>query len=147
MGAGVLMFIDSFLPWYGASFRARLQQYGQRLALRLRGLVLDHPGDRRRRRGRGAGLRRPHLACRRRRGGQLGVHHRRGERAGRDHHPAALADLPQCRASRSTARARKFGTYIGLIVAIVQTVFGYLSIVPAGERLPWQNRAPPDTDV
>ena len=34
----------------------------------------------------------------------------------------------------------KFGTYLGLIVAIVQAVFGYLSIVAAGERLPWQNR-------
>jgi hypothetical protein len=34
----------------------------------------------------------------------------------------------------------KFGTYLGLIVAIVQTVFGYLNIVHAGERLPWQKR-------
>ena len=34
----------------------------------------------------------------------------------------------------------KFGTYLGLILAIVQTVFGYLSIVAAGERLPWQKR-------
>lgn len=32
----------------------------------------------------------------------------------------------------------KFGTYLGLIVAIVQTVFGYLAIVHAGEKLPWQ---------
>jgi hypothetical protein len=34
----------------------------------------------------------------------------------------------------------KFGTYVGLIVAIVQAVFGYLSIVKAGEKLPWQKR-------
>jgi len=34
----------------------------------------------------------------------------------------------------------RIGTYIGLVVAIVQTVFGYLSIVSAGEKLPWQQR-------
>jgi hypothetical protein len=32
----------------------------------------------------------------------------------------------------------KVGLYIALVIAIVQTVFGYLSIVAAGERLPWQ---------
>jgi hypothetical protein len=32
----------------------------------------------------------------------------------------------------------KFGTYVGLILAIVQTVFGYLNTVASGERLPWQ---------
>ena len=34
----------------------------------------------------------------------------------------------------------KIGLYLGLIVAIVQTAFGYLSILKAGERLPWQKR-------
>jgi hypothetical protein len=34
----------------------------------------------------------------------------------------------------------RFGTYIGLILAIVQTVFAYLSLVASGERLPWQQR-------
>ena len=40
-------------------------------------------------------------------------------------------------AARNHAGAQ-IGTYIGLIVAIVQTVFGYLNIVAAGEKLPWQ---------
>ena len=39
------------------------------------------------------------------------------------------------------AAVMKYGTYLGLIVAIVQTVFGYLSLVAAGERLPWQKSA------
>jgi hypothetical protein len=34
----------------------------------------------------------------------------------------------------------KIGLYLALIIAIVQGVFGYLSIVAAGEKLPWQNR-------
>jgi hypothetical protein len=34
----------------------------------------------------------------------------------------------------------RFGIYIGLIIAIVQTVYGYLSITAAGEKMPWQNR-------
>jgi hypothetical protein len=34
----------------------------------------------------------------------------------------------------------KFGLFVGLILAIVQAVFGYLSIVHAGEKLPWQKR-------
>ncbi len=34
----------------------------------------------------------------------------------------------------------RFGTYVGLILAVVQAVFGYLSIAAAGERLPWQQR-------
>ena len=32
----------------------------------------------------------------------------------------------------------KWGTYVGLVVAIVQAVFGYLSIMHAGEKMPWQ---------
>jgi hypothetical protein len=36
------------------------------------------------------------------------------------------------------AAGTKYGTYIALIIAIVQTVFGYLSVVAAGERMPWQ---------
>jgi hypothetical protein len=34
----------------------------------------------------------------------------------------------------------RVGTYIGLILAIVQTVFAYLAMVASGERLPWQQR-------
>ena len=29
---------------------------------------------------------------------------------------------------------------IGLIIAIVQTVFSYLNLVASGEKLPWQQR-------
>ena len=35
----------------------------------------------------------------------------------------------------------QFGTYIGLVIAIVQTVFGYLNLNAAGEKLPWQKHA------
>jgi hypothetical protein len=35
----------------------------------------------------------------------------------------------------------KVGLYIALIIAVVQTVFGYLSIVAVGEKLPWQKGA------
>ncbi len=34
----------------------------------------------------------------------------------------------------------KFGLFVGLVIAIVQAVFGYLNLVTAGEKLPWQNR-------
>jgi hypothetical protein len=32
----------------------------------------------------------------------------------------------------------RWGLFIGLVIAIVQAVFGYLSLVAAGEKLPWQ---------
>ncbi len=35
----------------------------------------------------------------------------------------------------------KFGLFVGLVIAAVQTVFGYLSLNAAGEKLPWQNRS------
>jgi hypothetical protein len=37
-----------------------------------------------------------------------------------------------------TYTGAKFGLFVGLIIAIVQAVFGYLSLVAAGEKLPWQ---------
>ena len=40
----------------------------------------------------------------------------------------------------SNAGAR-VGTYIGLILAIVQAIFAYLALMSAGERLPWQKRS------
>jgi hypothetical protein len=35
----------------------------------------------------------------------------------------------------------KFGLFVGLVIAAVQAVFGYLSLNAAGEKLPWQNRS------
>jgi hypothetical protein len=34
----------------------------------------------------------------------------------------------------------RFGTYLGLIIAAVQTVFCYLRAVAGGQRMPWQQR-------
>ena len=35
----------------------------------------------------------------------------------------------------------RVGTYVGLILAIVQSVFAWFSFASSGERLPWQNAA------
>lgn len=35
----------------------------------------------------------------------------------------------------------KFGLFVGLVLAVVQAVFGYLSLNAAGEKLPWQKSA------
>ena len=63
MGSGVLMIIVSFLPWYGASF-AGFGSTVERMEHRLRRLVLDLAGDRRRGCHGSEGLRWPvHAGC------------------------------------------------------------------------------------
>jgi hypothetical protein len=43
--------------------------------------------------------------------------------------------------SHGVSAGGRFGIYIGLVIAIVQTVYGYLNTVQAGEKMPWQKRA------
>jgi hypothetical protein len=143
MGAGALMFIDSFLPWYGVSFKGGGGFTGASASVSAWHFV-------------GAWF--PMLLV-------LAVAGWTAARVfgGRTLPPVAngavswnliaaavsiLAAViilirwltyPSASGVGFSAGA-KFGTYIGLIVAIVQAVFGYLSVTAAGEKLPWQKR-------
>jgi hypothetical protein len=146
MGAGALMLIDSFLPWYGVSFKGISGVAGARggsasvSAWHFLGawfpmlLILAVAG----------------VTAARVFGGQTMPTVANGA-VSWTFITAAVSVLaaiiillrwvtyPSASGIGFSAGA-KFGTYLGLILAIVQAVFGYLSIVAAGERFPWQKR-------
>jgi hypothetical protein len=143
MGAGVLMFIDSFLPWYGVTIKgasgfpggsasvSAWHFFGAWFPLLL---VLAVAGVTASRVFGGRTL--PPIA-----NGAVSWN----LIAGAVSTLAALIILirwltyPSASGFGVSAGA-KFGTYVGLIIAIVQAVFGYLTITGAGEKLPWQKR-------
>jgi hypothetical protein len=139
MGAGVLMFIDSFLPWYGVSVKG----FGGGtlsgwhffwnwlsiiLVIAIAGAVAARVF---------ANRALPPVA-----GGNYSWNLIQ----------AALGVLivvillirwltyPSAPAHSGVDAGARIGTYIGLIIAIVQTVFSYLNVVASGERLPWQQQ-------
>jgi hypothetical protein len=137
MGAGVLMFVDSFLPWYGVSVKG----YGSASSSGWNSgfgawfsiiLVLAVAG----------------LAAARVFGGRSMPAVANGQfswtliTAVVSVIAAIIILLRWVTYPSATGvdAGAKFGTYLGLIIAIVQAVFGYLSIVAAGEKLPWQKR-------
>lgn len=134
MGAGVLMFIDSFLPWFGITIRGFGSSNGSAWDAGFLGvvstlLVIAVAGI---------------AAARIFAGTQLPAI---GSGAvtwsfilGSASVVAALFVLLRWVTLPSYYGA-KIGLFIGLILAVVQAVFAYLSIVAAGEKLPWQKSA------
>ncbi len=139
MGAGVLMFIDSLLPWFGASFAGHSSStsawgagFGAWFSVLLCMVVAG-------------------VVAARVFGGRAMPPVGNGSVSWAFITTAisALAVLiillrwvtyPSGPSIPGFSAGAKFGTYLGLIIAIVQTVFGYLSMVAAGERMPWQKR-------
>jgi hypothetical protein len=140
MGAGLLMFIDSFLPWWGVSY------HGIGVSGTLSGwhffwnwlsiiLVVAIAGVTAARVFANRTL--PPVA-----GGNYSWNLIQ----------AALGVVivvillirwltyPSAPAHSGIDAGARIGTYIGLIIAIVQTVFSYLNLVASGEKLPWQQR-------
>ncbi len=139
MGAGVLMFIDSFLPWYGVDFHGigggTLSGWhffwnwlSIILVVAIAGAVAARVFANRALPPVAGGAYSWNLIL------------------------AALGVLiviillirwltyPSAPAHSGINAGARIGTYIGLIIAIVQTVFSYLNVVASGERLPWQQR-------
>jgi hypothetical protein len=139
MGAGALMFIDSFLPWYGASFLGISRSSGAwnsglgawfsvLLVMVVAGSIAGRVF---------AGRRMPVVGNGAVSWNVINI---------------ALSVLafviillrwvtyPDAPSGSGISAGAKVGTYLGLIIAAVQAVFGYLSLVAAGERLPWQQR-------
>ncbi len=144
MGAGALMFINSFLPWYGVTFHGAAGFAGGSASVSAWHfvgawfpmlLVVAVGGVTAARVFGGRAL--PTVA-----NGAVGW----GFITAAVSLIAAIIILlrwvtyPSASGPGFSAGA-KFGTYVGLILAIVQTVFGYLNLVTAGEKLPWQNRS------
>jgi hypothetical protein len=139
MGAGVLMLIDSFLPWYGASLLGISRSssawnsgfgawFSVLLVMVVAGSVAGRVFGGRRMPVVANGAVSWNLIC-------VGA--------------SVLALIiillrwvtyPDAPSGSGISAGAKVGTYIGLIVAGVQAVFGYLTLVAAGERLPWQKR-------
>ncbi len=143
MGAGALMFIDSFLPWYGVSFSgggftggsasvSAWHFFGAWFPMLL---VLAVAGWTAARVFAGRTL--PSIA-----NGAVSWNFVAAAVSA----VAALIILirwvsyPSASGVGFSAGA-KFGTYLGLALAIVQAVFGVLTITAAGEKFPWQKRA------
>jgi hypothetical protein len=140
MGAGVLMFVDSLLPWYGASYLGHSSGtsawsvgigawFPVLLVIAVAGVAAARVF---------AGRALPPIA-----GGVVGWNFL----------AAAVSVLaviiillrwvtyPDAPNIPGFSAGAKFGTYLGLIIAAVQAVFGYLSVVAVGEKLPWQKSA------
>jgi hypothetical protein len=134
MGAGVLIFIDSFLPWWGAKHTGLADASGWNagfgawfsiiLLIAVAGVTAARVFG---------GRSMPAVG-----GGAVSWTFLTAAVSAL----AAIIILLRWLTfpSYGGAAATKFGTYLGLIIAIVQAVFGYLSIQAAGEKLPWQNR-------
>jgi predicted negative regulator of RcsB-dependent stress response len=141
MGAGGLLFIDSFLPWWGVSFKG-LDGFGgasgSLSAWHFSGawipvlLVLAVAG----------------LTAFRVFGGQSLPSVANGAVTWNFITTAVSALAAFIILIRwltypsfaHTNAGGRFGTYIGLALAIVQAVYGYMNISAAGERLPWQQQ-------
>jgi hypothetical protein len=137
MGAGVLMFVDSFLPWYGTKFlgvhdvtvSGWSAGFGSWFSIIL---VLAVAG----------------VTAARVFGGRTMPTVANGQFTWTFITAAvsALAALIVLirwltfNTYHGLAGA-KFGLFVGLVIAAVQAVFGYLSLNAAGEKLPWQNRS------
>ena len=140
IGAGVLMFVDSLLPWYGASYQGHSSNTGAwsagfgawfsvLLVIAVAGVAAARVFG---------GRSFPPIA-----GGVVSWNFL----------AAAVSVLaliiillrwvtyPSAPNYPGFSAGAKFGTYLALIIAAVQAVFGYLSVVAAGERLPWQKSA------
>jgi hypothetical protein len=131
MGAGGLMFIDSFLPWFGVDFKG----FGSATASGWNSgftawfsiiLVIAVAG----------------VTAARVFGGRA-MPAINGGSVSWTFITAAVSVLAVLLillrwVTLPSYTGAKFGLFIGLILAAVQAVFGYLSIVAAGERLPWQ---------
>jgi hypothetical protein len=138
MGAGVLMFIDSFLPWYGVSVKGFgggsvsgwhffWTWLSVLLVIAVAGSVAARVF---------ANRTLPAVAG----GFSWGFI------------TAAVSALvvliilirwvtyPSAPSGSGVDAGARIGTYLGLIIALVQAVFGYLSLMTAGEKMPWQKR-------
>ncbi len=135
MGTGVLIFIDSFLPWWGAKHTGLADTSGWNagfgawfsilLLIAVAGVTAARVFG---------GRSMPAVA-----GGAVSWTFITAAVSAL----AAIIILLRWLTFPSVfgAAETKFGTYLGLIIAIVQAVFGYLSIMSAGEKLPWQKHA------
>jgi hypothetical protein len=137
MGAGVLILIDSFLPWYGASFGGFSATvsgwnagFGAWFSILL---VIAVAGVTAARVFAGRSL--PSVG-----GGAVSWTFLTAAVSAVAFIIMLLRWVTFPSGSHGVSAGGKFGIYIGLIIAIVQTVYGYLSITQAGEKLPWQNR-------
>jgi hypothetical protein len=139
VGAGVLMFVDSLLPWFGASYQGHSSNtsawnagFGAWFSVLLVIAVAAVAASRV-----FGGRTFPPIA-----GGSVSMNFL----------TAAVSVLaviiillrwvtyPDAPNIPGFSAGAKFGTYLGLIIAAVQAVFGYLGVVAAGERLPWAKR-------
>jgi hypothetical protein len=137
MGAGVLMFIDSFLPWFGASFAGFSSTasgwssgFGAWFSILL---VVAVAGVTAARVFGGRAM--PAVG-----GGAVSWNFITAAVSALAAIIILLRWVTFPSGSHGVSAGGKFGIYIGLIVAIVQAVYGYLSIMGAGEKLPWQKR-------
>lgn len=139
MVAGVLMFIDSFLPWYGASFLGATNNvsawsagFGAWFPVLLVMVISASVGG-----NVFAGRSMPRI-------GSGAVSWELVNVAA-----AAIAVIiillrwvtyPDAPAHSGISAGAKFGTYVGLIIAAVQTFFCYVRATTGGQRMPWQQR-------
>jgi hypothetical protein len=134
MGTGVLMFIVSFFPWYGASFAGFSSTvsgwsagfgawFSILLVIAVSGVTAARVFGGRAMPAVGGGVSWAFITAA----------------------VSALAFIiillrwitfPS--GSHGVSAGGRFGIYIGLVLALVQAVYGYLSITAAGEKLPWQ---------
>ena len=137
MGAGVVIFIDSFLPWYGASFAGFSSTvsgwnagFGAWFSILLLIAVAGVTAARV-----FGGRSMPAVG-----GGSVSWTFITAAVSALAFIIMLLRWVTFPSGSHGVSAGGKFGIYLGLIIAIVQTVYGYLSITKAGEKLPWQKR-------